>query len=198
MLRLLIATTNPGKKEEFVSLLAHPAIQPVFPADLGLQMEVEETGTTYRENALLKADALCKASGMITLADDTGLEVAALGGRPGLYSARYAHTLVNSDGGRRQELLRELAAYPRPWNARFVCVAAVARPGLPTLTFEGQVGGEIIPQERGEFGFGYDRIFYIPAVQKTMAELGMDEKNLYSHRALAVKAALVELLKMID
>lgn len=188
-MKLLIATTNPGKKKEFTSLLHGIPFELKFPDDLGIQMDVEETGATYRENALLKAETLCRLSGLMTMADDTGLEVAALDGRPGLHSARYAREKVNTDAGRREHLLTELDKFPRPWNARFVCVVALARPGLETLTFGGHVAGEIIPEERGEYGFGYDRIFYIPSLGKTMAELDLNEKNIYSHRAIAVNQA---------
>ena len=189
-MQLLIATTNPGKKKEFISLLELTGIALTFPDVLGIRMEVEETGASYVENAILKADALSKLSGLPTLADDTGLEVTVLEGRPGLHSARYAGGVANSDQERRQELLRELRSFPQPWLARFTCEAAIAIPGQPTRTFHGEVAGEIIQQERGEHGFGYDRIFFIPALGKTMAELDLAEKNLYSHRALAVTRAL--------
>jgi XTP/dITP diphosphohydrolase len=193
-MQILIATTNKGKRKEFSSLLASESFQLVFPDDIGISLEVAETGSTYSENAILKAQTLCKASGLITLADDTGLEVNALGGRPGLYSARYAGETAKSDPARRAHLLQELAGHPRPWLARFVCVAALAHPGGEIATFEGSVSGEIIPEERGEHGFGYDRIFYIPAAGKTMAELTLAEKNDYSHRAMAVNLSIPQLL----
>lgn len=190
---LLIATTNAGKKKEFISLLQGIPLDLKFPDDLGIQMDVDETGSTYMENAVLKAETLCQLSGVMTMADDTGLEVAVLDGRPGLHSARYAREKVNTDAGRREHLLTELAYFPRPWTARFVCVVALARSGLATVTFDGHVAGEIIPEERGDYGFGYDRIFYIPSLGKTMAELNLDAKNHYSHRAIAVNQAKVSL-----
>jgi len=193
-MKVLIATTNKGKRKEFTSLLASENFELVYPDDIGISLEVAETGSTYTENALLKAQTLCKASGLITLADDTGLEVYALGGRPGLYSARYAVEVAKSDQDRRAHLLQELASHPRPWTARFVCVAALAHPGGEIATFEGSVSGEIIPQERGEHGFGYDRIFYIPAAGMTMAELTLEEKNDFSHRAIAVNLSIPQLL----
>lgn len=193
-MKVLIATTNKGKRKEFSSLLAGANYDLVFPDEVGISLEVEETGSTYTENALLKARALCKASGLITLADDTGLEVHALGGRPGLYSARYSGKTAKSDPDRRAHLLQELATHPRPWLARFMCVVALVHPSGEIATFEGSVSGEIIPQERGEHGFGYDRIFYIPAAYKTMAELTLDEKNDYSHRAMAVNLSIPKLL----
>jgi XTP/dITP diphosphohydrolase len=190
-MKLLIATTNAGKKREFLSLLSGSNLQLIFPDELGIKMDVEETGNTYTENAILKAEALCKLSGLTTLSDDTGLEVAALGGRPGIFSARYSSAVVNSDAGRRVELLKELVKFPQPWLARFVCVAAVAIPGETTQTFDGEVAGEIVEQERGNYGFGYDRIFLVSGLGKTMAELNLDEKNRYSHRAIAVNKAKV-------
>jgi XTP/dITP diphosphohydrolase len=193
-MKVLIATTNTGKRKEFTSLLDGEYFDLVFPDDLGINLEVAETGSTYTENALLKARALCKASGLITLADDTGLEVDALNGRPGLYSARYARETAKSDQDRRAHLLQELASHPRPWTARFVCVAALAHPAGEIATFEGSVSGDIIPQERGDHGFGYDRIFYIPAAGKTMAELTLEEKNNFSHRAMAVNLSVPQLL----
>lgn len=189
-MQLLIATTNPGKKKEFISLLEGTGFALIFPDMLGIRMEVEETGSSYTENAILKADALCKLSGLPALADDTGLEVAVLDGQPGLHSARYARAVANSDQERRQELLKELDQFPQPWLARFTCEVGIAIPDQPTRTFHGEVAGEIIQQEHGEHGFGYDRIFFIPRLGKTMAELGLAEKNLYSHRALAVNKAL--------
>ena len=190
-MKLLIATTNAGKKREFLSLLSDSNLMLVFPDELGIKMDVEETGVTYAENAILKAETLCNLSGLVTLADDTGLEVAALGGRPGLYSARYSRAVVNSDTGRRVELLKELDQFPQPWLAKFVCVTAVAFPGEGTQTFDGEVSGEIIREERGDFGFGYDRIFLVSGLAKTMAELNLDEKNLHSHRAIAVNQAKI-------
>jgi XTP/dITP diphosphohydrolase len=197
-MQVLIATTNKGKRKEFFSLLAGADLELVFPDEIGISLEVVETGSTYAENALLKAQALCQASGLITLADDTGLEVNALGGRPGLHSARYAGETAKSDPDRRAHLLQELAGHSRPWLARFMCVVALAHPSGEIATFNGSVSGEIIPEERGEHGFGYDRIFYIPLADKTMAELTLEEKNDFSHRAMAVKAALPGLRQMLD
>lgn len=193
-MQVLIATTNKGKRKEFISLLAGANLELIFPDEIGISLEVAETGSTYAENAFLKAQALCNASGLITLADDTGLEVIALGGRPGLHSARYAGETAKSDPDRRAHLLQELAGHPRPWLACFRCVVVLAHPSGEIATFDGSVSGEIIPQERGEHGFGYDRIFYIPAAGKTMAELTLEEKNDYSHRAMAVNLAIPQLL----
>ena len=137
-MKLLIATTNAGKKREFISLLPGSNLQLIFPDELGIMMEVEETGNTYAENAILKAEALCKLSGLVTLADDTGLEVAALGGRPGLYSARYSRAVVNSDAGRRGELLKELAAIPAAVDGTICMRCGSGIPGRDHQTFDGK------------------------------------------------------------
>lgn len=194
-MKLLIATNNNGKKKEIAVLFEGVPIELCFPADLGIDRDVDETGSTYAENAILKAETLCKLSGLTTLADDTGLEVFALDGRPGLHSKRYVSIEGATDADRRAKLLAELADKPKPWLARFVCVVAVAAPGMPTLTFDGEVPGEIITRESGDFGFGYDRIFLIPEVGRTLADLDMPEKNLISHRAMAVKKAINYLMK---
>ena len=191
MKRLLIATTNPGKLSELQDLL--PGFPLVLPGDLGLTLEVAETGSTYHENAALKARAYCLASGLPTLADDSGLEVEALGGAPGLHSARYSPLPGASDADRRALLLANLSGRPHPWRACFRAVVAVAVPqgSEPTLHFfEGRCPGRIIPAERGSNGFGYDPIFLLEELGLTMAELSRPQKNTLSHRARAVQAAL--------
>jgi XTP/dITP diphosphohydrolase len=185
-MKLLIATSNSGKREELTDLLKNLGCQIVTPQDIALDLDVDETGESYDENALIKARAFCLASGLISLADDTGLEVDALDGRPGVYSARYA----DSDVARRAKLLGELRFFAKPWKAHFHCSVAVAFPDGEIQLFEGNVFGEITEQERGDFGFGYDRIFYIPEAGKTLAECTLAEKNRFSHRALAVKQAV--------
>ncbi len=207
MNKLLIATNNEGKVTELQDLLTGTGIQLVTPADIQLDLDVEEDGSTYAENASKKAIAFAQASGLISLADDSGLEVDALEGAPGLYSARYGSTNGEklSDAGRRQFLLQNLKAKPQPWIARFHATIAVAIPEslwsqaasrlrvqepVPGLhLFEGYCPGEITPEERGTGGFGYDPIFLLPELGKTMAELTMDEKNRLSHRARAVMNA---------
>ncbi len=187
--QLLIATTNPGKREELLDLLSPLTLDLVFPDQLGISQEVEETGETYAENALLKAQTYFRLTGIPTLADDTGLEVEALDGNPGLHSARYIPVPGATDADRRRKLVADLAGLPRPWRAHFHCsVALVLSPNQTHLT-SGDVYGEILPEEHGCGGFGYDRLFYIPEFKKTMAELSTVEKNTCSHRARAVKAA---------
>jgi len=194
-MKILIATNNNGKKKEITALFEGVPVELCFPADLGIDLDVDETGSTYAENAILKAETLCSLSGMLTLADDTGLEVAALDGRPGLHSKRYVSIDGATDADRRAKLLAELNDKPTPWLARFVCTVAVADPGMPTRSFDGEVQGEIITRESGDYGFGYDRIFWIPQAGRTLADLPMPEKNLISHRAMAVKKAIQYLLK---
>ena len=195
-MKILIATTNKGKQAELIALLDNLPFEIVTPADLKLDIEVEETGKTYNENAILKAETFSRASGLITLADDTGLEVDALDGRPGLHSARYVAGPGASDAARRAKLLGELASKPQPWTAHFHCSVAVAAPGMKTMVFEGNAYGKIQTEERGDFGFGYDCLMVLDGAGRTLAEMQMDEKNSYSHRALAGKAAIPYLIEL--
>ncbi len=186
MNRLLIATNNPGKTQEMQALLSGLAAELVTPAQLGLSLHVIEDGQTYAENAGKKAIAFARASNLISLADDSGLEVDALGGAPGLYSARYVGVPGASDADRRRYLLKNLAGKPHPWLARFRAAIAIGLPDGSVQTVEGGCPGEIISEERGHGGFGYDPIFFIPEMGCTMAELDMEQKNQISHRARAV------------
>ncbi len=194
--QLLIATSNKGKLEEIFDLLKAQSCELLTPDEIQLNIEVEENGKTYLENARLKAQAYCQASQLPTLADDTGLEVAALGGKPGLYSARFTGSHSASDHERRQYLLAKLKNYPRPWEARFVCAVALALPSGKFFSYEDACAGEIIPEERGRQGFGYDPIFLFPGLGLTMAELSIEEKNRISHRAKAVQG-IIPVLKNI-
>ena len=187
-MKLLIATNNRGKQREYRALLAGLPVEPIFPQETGVKLEVEENGLTYAQNAALKAQAWAKATGLPTLADDSGLEVEALNGAPGLFSARYAPIPNATDADRRRYLLSQLRGKPRPWKARFVCTVAVAAPDGVLHFAEGVCPGEIIPEERGANGFGYDPIFYLPDLGLTMAELPPEEKNRLSHRGRAVRA----------
>ncbi len=191
MNQLLIATNNPGKIKELHELLDDTGIDLVTPAQINLDLDVIEDGLTYAENATKKAIAFAKQSGLISLADDSGLEVDALNGQPGLYSARYGSTNGEklSDKGRREFLIKNLQGKPRPWTARFHATIAIAIPDGNTYLAEGWCEGEIIPEERGTGGFGYDPIFLLPELRRTMAELTMEEKNRLSHRARAVMNA---------
>ena len=186
---LLIATNNKGKVKELQELLRDTGIELVAPAQIDLQLDVVEDGSTYAENATKKATAFANASGMISLADDSGLEVDALNGAPGLYSARYSPKPNATDADRRAYLLQNLQGKPRPWMARFHATIAIATPDGEVHLTEGICEGEIIPEERGTGGFGYDPIFLLSELGKTMAELSMEEKNHLSHRAKAVMKA---------
>ena len=179
--RLVIATGNAGKLREYRELLADTGFELV-----AFDTEVDEVGQTYGENARLKAETACIRSELHALGDDSGVEVEALGGFPGLHSARLAPTQVE----RTAELLKRLQGKRRPWDARFVCVVALAAPGRPTELFEGECRGEIVPEWRGQAGFGYDPIFLVPGTGKTFGEMPPEEKRLYSHRARAVRAML--------
>jgi len=186
---LLIATNNQGKLNEIQALLMDLGLELVTPAKLGIDLQVEESGKTYIENASRKGSAYASASGLLTMADDSGLEVDALGGLPGIYSARFSPEPGATDADRRAYLLKKLQDLPRPWTSRFRCLIALVTPVGEVHTSEGVCNGEIIPQERGQNGFGYDPIFLLPDLGRTMAELSMEEKNQLSHRARAIQAA---------
>jgi XTP/dITP diphosphohydrolase len=196
MKKLLIATNNKGKVQELQDLLKDTGIELLTPADINLDLEVEEDGSTYAENALKKAVAFAQASGLVSLADDSGLEVDALNGAPGLYSKRYLAKPNASDADRRAYMIENLRDKPRPWKAHFHATIAIATPGMSTYTVEGNCYGEIIPHERGAYGFGYDPIFLFSELGKTMAEMEMEEKNRLSHRARAVMNAIPILKKI--
>lgn len=185
---LLIATHNPGKVREYRALLADLPLDLVYLDDLGITDEVEETGATFEENALLKARYYASRTGLWTWADDSGLEVDALGGRPGVHSARYAGPDA-SDADRYRKLLVELQGHPRPWTARFRCAVALVRPDGVEAVCHGTLEGEITDTPRGSHGFGYDPVFYLPERGQTLAELPPEEKNRISHRARAAQTA---------
>lgn len=187
MTQLLFASRNPGKSSEMRALLMPLDVEIMDVAQMETSLHIDETGETYAENASLKAGIFAKQFQMWTIGDDTGLEVDALDGAPGLRSARLAGP-GGSDVDRRTHLLSLLVTHPRPWTARFRCVVAFAGPeGIIGLA-EGVCEGEIIPDERGEGGFGYDSIFLIEGLGRTMAEISAEEKNRVSHRARAIQA----------
>lgn len=197
-IHVLLATSNQGKLLELQSLLGSLPLRCILPGEINLHINVEETGSTYAENAQIKALAYQRASGMTVLADDTGLEVEALRGAPGIHSARFSPLSSASDADRRALLLDKLGDFPQPWRAAFKCVVAIAAPGKEIHLFDGAVEGEIIAEERGAGGFGYDKLFWIPAAGKTMSELGIEEKNCISHRAIAVKKSIPYLLNVFN
>ena len=197
MPKLLLATNNQGKIAEFRYLLDGCGWQLVTPADVGVQLDVEETGQTYLENATIKALAFARASGLASLADDSGLEVDALDGRPGVFSARYAGVDL-TDGERVAALLEELADVSEVGRtARFRCVIAIATANGEVKLAEGTVEGRIAAEPRGENGFGYDPIFELPERGLTVAELPASEKHAVSHRGVAARKARNLLEKML-
>ncbi len=190
MSKLLLASNNRGKLQEYLELFAGQNFDLLIPEQIGLNLDVEETGKSYAANAGLKGLAFARASGIFTLADDSGLEVDALHGAPGIHSARYSMQPGADDADRRRFLLQNLAKFPQPWTACFRCVVVLVTPAGDTHFVEGICPGEIISQERGTNGFGYDPIFLLPELGRTMAELSMEEKNRLSHRGRAAQAAL--------
>jgi len=189
MKQLIVATGNPGKLQEMKSYLRNLACELVLKPP---QLEVEETGTTFMENARLKAKIVAQATGHFAIADDSGLAVAALNGAPGIYSARYA----NTDQERIARILAELGETPQR-GAKFICAVAIAQPdGAIVLEKEGICEGEILRAPRGSNGFGYDPIFYVPSVQQTFAEMEASRKEKLSHRGQAFSALFPEILKL--
>ena len=190
--KLVLASQNAGKLRELRALFgAEYDVSSM--GELGVDMEIEETGTTFEENARIKAETLCARTGCAALADDSGLEVDCLGGAPGVYSARYAGK--HGDNAANNALLvANVRDFPAPRTARFVSAVALARPGRETLIARGSCEGEVLLEERGEGGFGYDPLFYSHDLHKTFAEASADEKNAVSHRARALKN-LVEMAR---
>jgi XTP/dITP diphosphohydrolase len=189
MPKLLLATNNKGKLLEYKNLLSDLPLELVSPREVGIATEVSEVGKSMEENARLKATILAAESRLLALADDSGLEVDALGGEPGRLSARYAGEGA-SDRDRVNYLLARLEGVP--WEgrtARFRCVIAIATPEGEAEFCYGECGGFITLEPKGEQGFGYDPVFYLPQLDKTMAELPLEVKNQVSHRGKAAREA---------
>ena len=197
MRRLLLSTNNPGKVREFQEVLAGLPLDIVTPASLGLQMEVPETGSTFAENAAIKARAYHEATGLLSLSDDSGLEVDALDGAPGVYSARYAGL---PDGAEKNRyVLRRLAEVP--WEdrgGRYVCEIAVVDESGRLYRCRGVMKGKIALEPKGEDGFGFDPIFYVPRFRRTVAQMPLELKNRISHRGRAGRKAREVLEKLIQ
>ncbi|MHB1357739.1 MAG: XTP/dITP diphosphatase [Anaerolineae bacterium] len=195
-MKLLIATHNAGKKREFAQLLAGLDLELLTLDDLSIIDSIPETGQTYTANALAKAQGYAAMAAMVTLADDSGLEVDALHGEPGVHSARFGG--VTSDAQRCEMLLQRLQAVPmEKRTARFRCVIALAWPDGKSTWVEGVCEGEITTEMRGKGGFGYDPIFWVQEAGMTMAELPAENKNRISHRARAAAKARMLLVPMI-
>lgn len=193
-MRMILASNNPNKLREFIEILAGKGIELISQRDAGCDFEVDETGETFEENAFLKADAVMRASGLPAVSDDSGLEVDALGGEPGVRSARYTSRHDDTDENRRLFLLSRLGDGDRR-EARFVCAICCVFPNGDVLRARGTCEGTIAREMRGENGFGYDALFIPQGYDKTMAELGPEEKNAVSHRGRALREFADELRK---
>ena len=183
--KFVLATHNPGKLKEMAEILKKFHVEVVMPSDLGLDIDVEETGTTFAENAMLKAKAICAASGLPAIADDSGLCVDALNGAPGVYSARYGGEGLD-DTGRYRLLLSNLRGSTTR-AAHFASAIACAFPNGDELTAEGRCDGAIAFAPMGAGGFGYDPVFLVPEMRKTFAQMTAEEKNSISHRGRAME-----------
>ncbi len=189
--KLLVATHNRGKVKEYQELFRGLPVELISLDDAGISHDVEETGSTFHENAWLKARTYSVLGNMLTLSDDSGLEVDALGGDPGIHSARYGGESCNSDEDRVALLLSTLQGVPwKMRTARFRCVIAICEPGGMEVSVVGSIAGMIQYEPQGSEGFGYDPVFYLPSFDRTMSQLCMAEKNRVSHRADAARRAL--------
>lgn len=194
-MKVVLASKNKHKLVEISQILEKLDIQLVLQSELGVDIDVEETGTTFEENSFLKAEAVMKATGLPALADDSGIAVDALNGEPGIYSARYGFDESLDDWGRLLLLLRNTQNVPDGQRqAQFVAVITLVTPEGKVIRARGEAHGELLREAHGEGGFGYDPIFYYPPLGKTFAELSAEEKNRVSHRAVALQA-LYEKLK---
>ena len=187
-MKVVLASKNKHKLVEISKITEKFGIDLVLQSELGVDIDVEETGTTFEENSFLKAEAVMKATGLPALADDSGIAVDALNGEPGVYSARYGFDDSLDDWGRLLLLLKNTEHVPDGQRqAQFVCVITMVTPDGKTIQARGEVHGELLREPRGENGFGYDPIFYYPPAGKSTAELSPEEKNKISHRANALK-----------
>ena len=187
-MRVVLASKNRHKLEEISKITEKFGFDLVLQSELGVDIDVEETGSTFEENSFLKAEAVMKATGLPALADDSGIAVDALNGEPGIYSARYGFDESLDDWGRLKLLLKNTENVPDGQRqAQFVCVITMVTPEGETIQARGEIHGELTREARGENGFGYDPIFFYPPLGKTTAELSPEEKNKVSHRANALK-----------
>ena len=187
-MKVVLASKNRHKLEEISQITRKFDMELVLQSELGVDIDVEETGTTFEENSFLKAEAVMKATGLPALADDSGIAVDALNGEPGIYSARYGFDPTLDDWGRLQLLLKNTEAVPNGQRqAKFVCVITMVTPEGQTIQARGEIHGELLRAPAGENGFGYDPIFYYPPLGMTTAEMPGEVKNQVSHRANALK-----------
>ena len=188
-MKVVLASKNPHKLVEINKITEKFGFELVLQSQLGVDIDVEENGTTFEENSFIKADAVMKATGLPALADDSGIAVDALNGEPGIYSARYGFDPSLDDRGRLELLLKNTEQVPDGQRqAQFVCVITMVTPDGQVIQARGEIHGELTREPRGENGFGYDPIFFYPPLGKTTAELSAEEKNAVSHRANALKS----------
>lgn len=187
-MKVVLASKNKHKLEEISQITEKFGMELVLGSDLGVDIDVEETGSTFEENSFLKAEAVMKATGLPALADDSGIAVDALNGEPGIYSARYGFDESLDDWGRLQLLLKNTEQVPdERRQAKFVCVITLVTPQQEIIQARGEVHGMLLRTPAGQGGFGYDPIFYYPPLGKSLAELATEEKNQVSHRANALQ-----------
>ena len=187
-MKVVLASKNKHKLVEISKITGKFGFELVLESELGVDIDVEETGSTFEENSFLKADAVMKATGLPALADDSGICVEALHGEPGIYSARYGFDESLDDWGRLRLLLKNMEQVPDGQRqAKFVCVITMVTPGGQVIQARGEIHGELLREARGENGFGYDPIFYYPPLGKTTAEMSPEDKNQVSHRANALR-----------
>ena len=191
-MKVILASKNAHKLEELSAILGQLGFEIALESEYGLDIVVEETGTTFEENSLLKAEAVMKASGLPVLADDSGLMVDALHGAPGVYSARYGHK--NSDAERVEYLLENMKNVPdKERTAKFVCVITCLWPDGRKIVARGECPGRILHEVHGSNGFGYDPVFFVTHMKKTLAQMTMKERQSCSHRAAAIRNLAVKL-----
>lgn len=196
MKQVVIATKNKGKAKDFEALFGPFGYEVVTMFDVAPDVEIEETGTTFEENAILKAETLANMLGQIVIADDSGLAIDALNGEPGVYSARYAGD--HDDEANMMKVLENMKDVPEEQRtARFCCALAIAGPNMETKTVFGTCEGVIAYEKKGTNGFGYDPIFYVPALEKHMAELSAEEKGAISHRGNAIRKLALQLAEFL-
>ncbi len=187
-MKVVLASKNKHKLEEISEITKHFNMELVLESDLGIDIDVEETGSTFEENSFLKANAVMRATGLPALADDSGIAVDALNGEPGIYSARYGFDDSLDDWGRLQLLLKNTESVPdEKRQAQFICVITLITPDEKVIQARGEVHGMLLRAPAGEGGFGYDPIFYYPPFGKSLAQVSAEEKNQVSHRANALK-----------
>jgi len=198
MKEVLIATNSLGKAKDFETLFKPLGIKVLTLNDIKDDIDVEETGVTFEENAILKAETVATLLGKMVIADDSGLEIDALGGEPGVYSARYAGPGKSDEENIDKVLTKLKSVVKEQRTARFRCVLAISAPGVETKTFSGSCEGQIAFERIGENGFGYDPIFFVPEKERTMAELTAEEKSAISHRGAALVKLQAELAQFMQ